>query len=286
YRFHNLQSTLDNFFCRPLLPTEVVDATTCATSFFNSDKGKFAPSGTTSLYPPRNDVAASQCKVFGPTCSSGCDNVACTMLADLDDVAAVSGATPNPFAPPPYSGRWLVPNALPDGDYVVWVEVAKQYDQDAPFCPSGSDADCPAIAPHCDPNSHMCSRHMGVVDNAGQAAFGLGSNLGQPSVVWRANVTIDAAGHTALADGYAGYGDWDQPRGNLFAPDATISMTPGSGGARLAEMTDADGTWRVKVTSRMCERCDTAVAPAALADLAANAPDGNRIDVSFTQVAN
>src|SRR5262249_58101534 len=122
--------------------------------------------------------------------------------------------------------------------------------------PSGMDAECPALAPHCDPNSKMCSRHAASIDNMGQASYALGSNLGQPSVVWRVPVRLDAAGaHTGVADAYAGYGDWDQPRGNLFPPDATISMAPGSGGGRLARVTDADGSWRVKVVARPCERC-------------------------------
>jgi hypothetical protein len=180
----------------------------------------------------------------------------------------------------------LLPEALPDGDYVVFVEVAKQFDQDAPRCPSGSDADCPSFAPHCDGNSHMCARHMGVMDNKGQTSYGLGSNLGQPSVVWRVPVRVDTtSAHVATTLDYAGYGDWDQPRGNLFPPDATVSMTPGSGGARLAPVTDADGTWRVKITTRPCEHCDTAQPPPPLADLLATAPDGNRIDVTFSQVA-
>ena len=280
YRFHNTFSTLDNFFCRPLLPSEVVDAVTCPTPFFNSDKGKFATDGSRSLYPPRHDVAASQCKL--PT-----DSAACMMLADLDDVAAISAATPSPFAPAPYLGRFLLPDALPDGDYVVFVEVGKQFDQAAPRCPSGSDTECPPMAPRCDANSHMCARHPIVVDNMGQAAYGLGSNLGQPSVVWRVPVSVDVTTpHVATALDYAGYGDWDQPRGNLFPPDATISMTPGSGGARLAPVSDTDGTWRVKITTRACERCDMAVPPLPLGDLAATAPDGDRIDVTFSQVAN
>ena len=279
FRFHNAQSTLDNFYCRPLLPSEIVDAVTCPTSIFNSDKGMFAADGSKSLYPPRHDVAASDCK--------SADSSACPMLADLDDVAAISGATPSPFAAAPYQGRFLLPNELPDGDYVVRVEVGKQFDQDAPRCPSGLDADCPTIAPHCDPNSKMCARHAAVIDNMGQGAYGLGSNIGQPSVVWRIPVRIDsAAQHVATTLDYSGYGDWDQPRGNLFPPDATISMTPGSGGARLTAVTDGDGTWRVKITTRPCERCDTAVQPPPLSDLAATAPDGNRIDVTFSPVAD
>ena len=296
FRFHNAESTVDDFFCRPLLPSEIVDALTCPTAFFNSDKGMFDPGGRRVLYPPRHDVAAAQCRLPSGGCTSGCDSVACTMLADLDDLAAVSGATPSPFAGVPTVGTWRVPDGLADGEYVVLVEVSKQYDQDAPRCPSGLDADCPPEAPLCDPNSRMCARHPAVIDNLGQGAYGLGNNLGQPSVVWAARARIDsAATRTALGDDAIGYGPWDHPADRppggdagwafgIHPLDATISTRPGSGAARLARITDGDGSWRLKVTAGPCTGCAAAVAPPPLEDLRAIAPDGNRIEVEFTEV--
>src|SRR5262249_62246079 len=94
-------ATLSTLFCGPLLPPEIVDAVTGPPAFFPSDRGSFDPSGARSLSPPRHDLAPAQCKVFGAGCSSGCDSASCPMLADLDDVAVVSGAAPSPFAAGP-----------------------------------------------------------------------------------------------------------------------------------------------------------------------------------------
>src|SRR5262249_61703351 len=92
---------------------------------FNPHKRRFDLGGAPPLYPPGHDVAASACH---PP-----DNMtACRMLADLDDIATISGATPNPFAGVPYAGSWVVPPSISDGDYMVFIEVNKQYDNDAP----------------------------------------------------------------------------------------------------------------------------------------------------------
>lgn len=295
FRFHNAGSTIDNFFCRPLLPTEIVDAVTCPTSIFSSDKGTFDPTGRRVLYPPRHDVAAGQCHLATRGCVAGCDAPACTMLADLDDVAAVSGATPNPYLHAPYTGLWRVPAALADGDYYVFIEVNKQYDQDAGRCPSGSDSECSPAAPLCDPNSHLCAQRLALLDNMGQGAYGLRSNFGQPSVVWATRVTVDAAGtHVGLADDALGYGPWDHPADRPAGGDAswafgihpldgTISKRDGSGAGRLARVVDADGAWRFKVTAKTCLQCAAAVPP--IDDLHAVAPDGDRIDIDFTNVS-
>ena len=69
----------------------------------------------------------------------------------------------------------------------------------------------------------------------------------QSEFIPNAFLRIDRAGsHTATANEYIGYGDWDFPQGNLFPPDGSISHRDGSGAARIAQNSDADGTWRFK----------------------------------------
>src|SRR5262249_49918231 len=41
FGFHEAYSTSENFFCRPMQPTEIVDALTCPSPLFNSDNGLF-----------------------------------------------------------------------------------------------------------------------------------------------------------------------------------------------------------------------------------------------------
>jgi hypothetical protein len=263
FGFHESFSSDENYYCRPLMKSEVdsvVDSMTCPSRNFHSDKGKDDPGGRTSLYPPRHDVTADMCGTH--------DAPACTQLMARDDVAAVSAATPDPTATTPYKGTWFVPQNLPDGAYWIYVEVNKQYDQDAPTCnhPGCPMADpahgiptadewqrgfgCPSYAPFCDPATGFCARHASTYD-CSLATYGIGANIGQPSVLWAVRVNIDGSVmHVSTVDQYIGYGDWDSPQGNVNTPDATISQTPGSGAGRLGEVTDGDGTWRVRVTSK------------------------------------
>jgi hypothetical protein len=286
FGWHESWSSRENFFCKPMMLSQMVDAVSCPSQTFSSDKGMFDVGGKKSLYPPRHDVAASACEAI--------DSPDCVKLADLDDVAAISAATPNPYVlSAPYAGMWPVPGGLPDGDYWVFVEVNKQYDND-----TTQNGPCTAAAPLRDASSGFCTAHPAVLDDMGLTAdgYGIGNNFGQPSIVWAAKITIEAGvTHTALADEYLGYGPWDHPadrpawgdaswnRG-IHPPDGSISMTPGSGGHRLAEITDADGTWRFKVTSTECGSCELAVSPPPIDDLKAVALDGDLVEVSFTQV--
>src|SRR5262249_39146908 len=63
----------------------------------------------------------------------------------------------------------------------------------------------------------------------------------------------------------------------------TISKRDGSGAGRLGRGADADGAWRFKVTAKTCLQCAAAVPP--IDDLHAVAPDGDRIDIDFTNVS-
>jgi hypothetical protein len=294
FGFHENWSTPENFFCKPMQLSQMVDAVSCPSQNFSSDKGEFDTTGKKSLYPPRHDIPAGSCRVVGQGCNYACDSPDCRMLADLDDIAAISGATPNPyFLHLPYAGMWQVPAGLADGDYWVFLEVNKQFDND-----TKANGPCTATAPYRDTNSGFCTAHPAATDDMGltSGGWGIGNNLGQPSTVWATRITIDSTGvHTATADNYIGYGPWDHPadrpmggdaswnRG-IHPPDSTISMTPGSGGNRLAEITDGDGTWRFKVLSSPCGSCEAAVPPPAIDDLKVVALDGDLVQVTFSQV--
>src|SRR5262249_22181653 len=101
--------------------------------------------------------------------------------------------------------------------------------------------------------------------------------------------------HTASVDGYMGYGPWDHPADKpswgdaswshgIHPPDGTISMTPGSGGNRLAEISDSDGTQRFKRGSSPCGNFQAPAPPPGIDDLKAVPLDGDLVEVSFTQV--
>src|SRR4051812_35383055 len=108
------QSSAEGHFCRPLMATEASwDTGTCATTAY-SDKGRFSTVATTG-YPPRTDVIQSA----------------------NDSVWVASNRALNPFEgvphPPPVGGpaapaRGRVPADLPAGDYVLYVEVSKEFD--------------------------------------------------------------------------------------------------------------------------------------------------------------
>jgi hypothetical protein len=245
--FHESLSSLEPYYCRPLMDKEInVDAVTCPTPF-RSVKGKLDPS-TKSYYPPRNDLTGFS--------SGDCDNVGgifpgCTVsamsYAALNDLDAVAAATP-PYGTP-YAGFWTIPPALPAGDYAVLVEVNKEFDGNA------------------------AHKHPSVIDSQ-LSGYGLPNNFGQPSVVYRVPIHIDvAAAATAAAttSQIAGYSNWTGEDGVILPRDATISTAdPGSGEARLLELATAAGTGRVHVSVEPCGATTCAPpppAPAAVSEL-------------------
>jgi hypothetical protein len=221
--YHEAYSSPESFYCPPT--SQSLDAVSCASAFVGS-KGIFQP-GRFSLYPPRADLR--QLTAF--------DSADAASFAQLNDLAAISQATPpgGQVVDPPLG--WLVPGTLPDGNYVVKVEASLEADfNDANHHPSFDD-------PH-----------------AELAGIGF-DTLGQPSVVYQVPIHIDGQLRTATSDDYAGYGDWDGATGVLHAPDGHISDEPGSGAGRLAHVTDADGTWRLKVVASGCGACRPPSAP-------------------------
>ncbi len=238
--FHESLSSSEPYYCRPLMDREInVDAITCPTRF-TSVKGKLDPS-IQSYYPPRNDLTMfsnTDCDGVGgslPGCS-----VSAMSYAALDDLDAVAAATPAYGGP--YTGTWTIPAALAVGDYALSVEVNKEFDTN----PSHS--------------------HPSYEDPQ-LKGFGLGNNFGQPSVVYRVPIRIDVvagARATATTSQIAGYSDWTGEDGAIIARDATISTAdPGSGEARLLEITTTAGTGRVHVSLEPC--ASSACAPRAAA---------------------
>jgi hypothetical protein len=224
--YHESYSSTEPFYCPP--SNLALDAVSCA-SQFNGSKGLFKP-GSFSYYPPRADLVT-----FGSF-----DSADARTYASLNDIAAISSATPigdqllNPDI------RWAVPATLPDGQYVIKVEVSLESD----FNGSNNHTAFP------DKNSEL--------NGFGKQEFG------QPSVVYAVPVTIDGTPQTGISDGWVGYGDWDGATGTMHPPDGTITDAPGSGAGRLAHVSDADGTWRVKAFASGCQGCRPPAAPTAM----------------------
>jgi len=222
--FHEQVSTPDPYYCltfRPATWVFEVDVISCPTGMFNSAKGRFDPAQR-SFYPPRNDLTRifdNDCDVI-PRAGDKCPDVnpmdmkpdaSAERFAQVNDLDAVAAATP------PYGGShsntWAVPLDLPDGPYVLAVEVNKEFDNNA---------------------SHMYE----AFQDPALPENGLRDNIGQPSVVWK--VPFDLQRKTpiqAAITEIAGYGDWDGATGKLHAPDSTISVSPGSGAGRLLAFT-------------------------------------------------
>ena len=116
------ESSREMRYCRPLMSggndKPQWDAMSCASQAY-TDKGKMHPSATV-RYPPRNDVVAGQS-----------DDPGVDMFGTLNPFDAVSHATPDLGRPAVFS--WAVPESMPPGDYVMWVEVSKEFDRNATY---------------------------------------------------------------------------------------------------------------------------------------------------------
>jgi hypothetical protein len=232
--YHEGDSSPEPHFCCPMLPDQEVDAITCPSAAFRSDKGRLDATQT-SVYPPRGDLfdLGTICPVLVNHPSGSCNVGDSRQYAFLDDVDTISAATP-PFGAAA-QGAWIVPDDLPPGDYALMVEVGKEFDTNATY-----DA---ANAPSLDFDT-----------------FGTVGNLGQPSIVYRVPFTIGASGMTGggAAAAMFGYGDVTGATGAIAPPDATITSAPGSGEGRLALTTGADGAGRVHVSFASCAPVDCA----------------------------
>jgi hypothetical protein len=206
------KSSPDSNFCRPLKPDEF-DVVSCPSSRAFTDKGELSPTQT-SRYPPRDDLELL------PQ-----DHPSVDMFAMLNPFDAVS--QPTPFTGLATHISYAIPATLPRGEYVLWLEVSKEFDMNATY----------------NATSYPSPTGISWMD------YGL-PYRGQPSVLYRVPFTFSAGETVGSTDTYAGYGDPDGLDGNVRTPDSTISNEPGSGAGRLALVSEGDELYRVRVVSR------------------------------------
>src|SRR5262249_32594454 len=194
---HEDDSSPEPYFCRPMQSSEIVDAITCPSGRFRSCKGRLDKSMPPSYYPPRADLfdfGAMPCGML-PNYIGSCDPGDSAQYAFLNDVDVVATATP-PFGAP-YSSTWVVPDSLADGDYALYVEVAKEFDSDAA-------------------NQH--DSYINPMEATGFNNYGQQGNIGAPSVLFRVPFSLGAGvAAGAAAAGNAGFRARHGPRGARHA---------------------------------------------------------------------
>jgi hypothetical protein len=221
------QSSRETHFCRPLQTSEPQwDAATCPTPIY-TDKGLFGSRNTG--YPPRADVVAT----------GGADSPSVAMYRAMNPFDAVSQASPRLGAATEVT--WPIPQDLPTGDYVVFVEVALERDF----------------------NTAYSTQRFPAPPKIAFSGYGV-PYRGQPSVVYRIPFTLSDTETIATTDDYVGYGDpgpdvdGDGHTPPLFAvsgalhpADGTITTgVPNTGASRLL-LTSKDGkVFRVRIDAR------------------------------------
>ncbi len=271
--WHEIHSSAEPFYCRPLTPAEQnVDAVSCPTTRFNTDKGiplrlvqKNNPQCNRiagiykekSFYPPRNDLA---------TKDSSKDWNGVSDFHAINDLDAVSQATPP--ADQPYKITYRLPESFKDGDYIVWVEVNQAFD-------ANKDHDYDFFV---DP----------MLQDYGVKV------LGQPSVIWNIPFKVGVEGWAAQSDKFVGYGSVDGQDGMVRPADSTISDTPETGAGRLLRVNGSEGNYQVRARfNPSSEGCDAAMPVPSLkkvsgdwqgVELLVETPLGNGSDVSRYEV--
>jgi hypothetical protein len=182
------------------------------------------------------------------------DHPSVDMFRQMNPFDSVSRATPTGGVATKLT--WTTPQDMPAGDYVLWVEVSKEFDHNASY--TINDRPSPMDISYYD--------------------YGT-AYRGQPSVVYKVPFRLGDTMSSAQTAEYVGYGDPDGTTGTLFAPDGTISSNvPGSGAARLALVPDGAGSYRVKVTAR--PELD-ALAPGAPREPEVMTTDRNNVTIMF-----
>ncbi len=210
FSFAFANSSPELYFTRPLRPDEPAwDAGTAASPVY-TDKGTLSDT-LVSLYPPRGDIARAST-----------DSASTEIYREMNPFDAISQATP--AGDQPYRFSWAVPPALPNGAYVLRVEVSKEFDFNATYTSSTFPT-----------------------TQTSWLAYGA-PYRGQPSVLYEVPFTVASTPTSARTLDYVGYGDLD---GTVHAPDATITTdTPASGASRLRVALDSGGEmYRVRVST-------------------------------------
>ncbi len=239
------QSSRESLFCRPLKAGETAwDTETCA-SIVYTDKGTMS-STESSLYPPRADHGYV----------SGTDSADVLQFPGMNPFDSVSRATP--VGSELFRIVYSLPEGLPDGNYVAFVEANREFDQNEFY-----DFPSPVGIPW--------------------SEYGL-AYRGQPSVVYSAPFTLGPDANSAVAESYAGYGDPEGLDGNIREPDGTITESiDGSGASRLLVTVDGTDTFRFRVVTTPTE--DT-VGPAAPADFVDTTVLATEVHASFVAPGN
>jgi hypothetical protein len=171
----------------------------------------------------------------------------------LNPFDGVTTATPEPNAR--YQVSWPAPDGLAAGDYVLVVEVAREFDHNSTY----------TVAAFPKPNV--------AYGEYGEAY------RGQPSVVYKVPFTVAAGDTSGTTMDYVGYGDPEGLDGNIRPPDSTItSDVPGSGALRLSLVSDGGDMFRVRV--RAHQEID-AVPPATPQGLTVSAVTSGSATLSF-----
>jgi hypothetical protein len=219
--WHENSSSPEPYFCRPLTSNEhatiSTDTMTCPSPMtFQSDKGKFAPGGETSVYPPRNDLV---------TFEDGHDSPDVPNLAAINELDAITGATPMGDRPELVTAIISAAQAEA-GPLRARIEINLEHDEN-PDWEFDREAD------------HYVDPRL--------ESYGV-EYLGQPSVVYQVEFDATQAAFVGT-DAYAGYGELEGQSGELSPPDGSISSSGGSGADRLMLYTLNDETFRFGVYS-------------------------------------
>lgn len=265
---HAAVSSPEPHFCRPMMPSEIVDAVTCASGNFRSAKGLFDDTMAKSFYPPRGDLLNwdNLCVPLVSADGTACDYGDARMFGLINDLDSIATATP-PYDQP-YIGTWRVPQGLAEGDYALLVEVSKEFDGDA---------------------SYTHSSYLSPFETMYYGGYGLEGNVGQPSVVYRVPFSLASPVPATAVTAPDGYGDWSGATGALSPLDATIADAAGSGAGRLRVNDGPGGAGRVHLVEVPCAAldCSQSTPPEQPAvDAPWRQQDATATTFSFRQVAD
>jgi len=128
-------------------------------------------------------------------------------------MTSTSWQTATPAYDQLFTGTWSIPSSLADGDYALFIEVNKEFDDNSFF-------------------SHPSFINPNEVANFN--AYGQSGNVGQPSILYRLPFQLSLAPVAAtVATSATAYGDWTGVSGDATLLDAQISAQSGSGQGRL-----------------------------------------------------